>query len=99
MQASLKQASLTSEVTSLKASLDASELGSLDRFSCRAAQCYKPADRAFILKHIREEWGSEEAFDTFVHTELRAVMVQSKAQYQRQMSTVAADSVDLLFGD
>ena len=79
--------------------LSAAEEGWLQHFRCVRAKCYKPSDRAMLLSRIRGEWGSEEAFDTFVHTELRAVMVQSKAQYQRQMSAVAADSVDLLFGD
>ena len=79
--------------------LSAAEEGWLQRFRCVHAKCFKPSDRAMLLARIRDEWGSEEAFDEFVRTELREVMMQSKAQYQRQMSSVAADSFDLLFGD
>ena len=73
--------------------------GWFSNFRGERAKCFKPSDRAMLLGRIRDEWGSEEAFDKFVHTELREVMVQSKAQYQRRMKEVAAESVDLLFGD
>ena len=38
-------------------------------------------------------------FDKFVRTELREVMMRSKAQYQGRMKKVATESLDLLFGD
>ena len=79
--------------------LSAAEEGMLRRFRSVRAKCFKPSDRAMLLGRIRDEWDSEEAFDTFVHNELREVMVQSKAQYQRRMGQVAAESFDLLFGD
>ena len=55
-------------------------MGWLRDFSCLKAQCYKPADRAFLLERIREEWGSEAQFDRFVREDLLEVMVQSKRQ-------------------
>ena len=79
--------------------LSADEERWLAEFRCVRAKCFKPSDRAMLLGRIRDEWGTEEAFDAFVHTELREVMVQSKAQYQRRMGQVAAESFDLLFGD
>ena len=79
--------------------LSAAEEGWLQGFRCVRAKCFKPSDRAMLLARIRDEWGTEEAFDAFVHTELREVMLQSKEQYQRRMARVAADSCDLLFGD
>ena len=54
--------------------LDASELELLRTFSCRNARAFKPADRATVLAAIREHWGSEDAFDAFVRTELPLVL-------------------------
>ena len=52
-----------------------------------------------LLRFIRDEWGSEEAFDKFVRTDLLAVLVSSQAAYQGQLGTVAAESFALVFGD
>ena len=68
-------------------------------FSCLDAQCYKPSDRAMLLASIRDEWGSEDAFDAFVRTELRAVMEQSKRQYQGRIIAIAGAALDQMAGD
>ena len=54
--------------------------------------------RAFVLGAIREEFGSEDAFDHFVRTHLPAVLARSKREYQTKLLTVAQDVGDLVFG-
>ena len=71
----------------------------LSGFSCKHAETYKPKDRAQLLSDIREQWGSEDAFDEFVHTELLSVLRDSKAQYRRQLLDVATRSLELVMGD
>ena len=68
-------------------------------FSCLKAQCYMPADRAFLLERIRDEWGSEQAFDNFVHKELPTIFAESKRRFQKQLARVGAESFELLFGE
>ena len=68
-------------------------------FSCLKAQCYKPSDRAMLLRKIREQWGSEQEFDRFVQTELVRVIAESKAVYQGQLRANAAQSFEYVFGD
>ena len=82
-----------------RGALSSEEVGWLDGFRCLQAKCFKPADRAMLLGRIREEWGSEAAFDTFVRTELKAVMAQSKRRYQQRILTVAGEAFELIFGD
>ena len=66
----------------------------LQNFSCLNVQCTKPADRQIVLAAIRKNWREhpetrEEVeakdaywvFDTFVKTELRKVLLKSKASY------------------
>ena len=48
---------------------------------------------------IREQWGSEGAFDAFVRTKLLGVMRASKAVYKRQLLNVALRSLELVMGD
>lgn len=71
----------------------------LSDFRCREAICAKPADRAVILKDIRRRWQSEDAFDAFVHDTLPEILLESKAQYQRRMRTVALQCCELVLGD
>ena len=71
----------------------------LSGFSCKRVETYKPKDRARLLGSIREQWGSEDAFDEFVHTELLSVLRDSKAQYRRQLLDVATRSLELVMGD
>ena len=68
-------------------------------FSCLKAQCYKPSDRAMLLEWIRVDWGSEEAFDDFVRTELLQVMRKSKARYFARIREVVVAAFELVFGD
>ena len=67
-------------------------------FSCRNAGCFKPDDRAFVLAAIREEFGSEDKFDTFVRTKMPKVLERSKRQYSGQLLAVAKEVADLVFG-
>ena len=82
-----------------RANLSANERQQLEGFSCLKARCFKPADRAMLLAAIRHEWGSEAKFDAFVRSDLVTVLEASKAQYMRQLVTVAGESVQLLLGD
>lgn len=81
------------------AKLSADERQRLEHFSCLEAHCYKPADRADLLATIRREWGSEAAFDAFVHTELLEVLAASKAQHVHKLAGVASESAQLMLGD
>jgi len=67
-------------------------------FSCRSAKCFKPADRGFVLREIRHEWGSEDSFDDYVRTELPLLFAKSKVEYSTQLIAVANRSLELLFG-
>ena len=51
-----------------------------------------------MLGAIREEFGSEDAFDHFVRTHLPAVLAHSKREYQTKLLTVMQDVGDLVFG-
>ena len=78
---------------------DANVERSLSTFECRTARCHKPSDRARLLRAIRAAWGSEDAFDWFVQTELLEVFEDSKLKYQGQLGSVVAESFELAFGD
>ena len=82
-----------------RGSLSDKEEAWLAGFSCVRAECYKPSDRARLLGAIREQWGSEGAFDAFVRTELLGVMRESKAVYKQQLLSVALRSLELVMGD
>ena len=75
------------------------EQGWLEAFSCDRARCPTPSDRAHLLAKIRDEWGSEQAFERFVRDRLPELLVKSKAAYRSQLTTVAAESFELLFGE
>ena len=49
-----------------KHELTEAELGWLRDFRCRDARCFKASDRAEVMQAIRDAWGSEETFDTFM---------------------------------
>ena len=74
------------------------EEGWLRNFRCATAQCYKPSDRAMLLAKIRDEWGSEEAFDAFVRNELPALLETGKGRYFGQPWRVLGNAFDALFG-
>ena len=79
-------------------SVDEKELARIANFSCRKAGCFKPADRAFVLNAIREDFGSEEAFDIFVRSHLPAVLERSKHEYSSKILGVAKEVGDAVFG-
>ena len=67
-------------------------------FSCWKVNCSKPADRAYVLSAIRESWGSEDIFDTYVQETLPTIMARSKKEFYKQTSTVMSKVFDLSFG-
>ena len=71
----------------------------LRNFSCETAHCFKPIDRATVLNFIRQEWGSEQAFDEFVHNELPSVLRASKRRYARTFRNEVRNTIDLVLGD
>ena len=90
--------------------LDATRLGlndpqgvNADRIllrSLRAQDDHVPAlQKGQRLALPRRLWETEEEFDHFVHTDLLAVMVQSKRQYHGRIHEVAGNAFELLFGD
>ena len=81
-----------------RASVSKEEREWFANFSCRKAGCFKPADRAYVLAEIRKDFGSEEAFDHFVRTNLPAVLERSKREYSGKLMAVARDVADLVFG-
>ena len=68
-------------------------------FRCRDARCFKPADRAYVLKAIRNEWGTEEAFDRYVQTELPKILAVSKRAYSERLVRLLQSNLDHMFGD
>ena len=67
-------------------------------FSCTKVDCFKPADRAQVMAKIRAEWDSEEAFDSYVQSELPRIMEDSKRRYARQLLLVASRTLEHTFG-
>ena len=59
----------------------------------------KPIDRATVLSFIRQEWGSEQAFDEFVHNELPGVLRARKRRYLRTFRTEVFKTIDIVLGD
>lgn len=47
-------------------------------FSCRRAMFFKRRDRVAVLQRIREDWGTEEAFDGYVRTEVLRLLEKSR---------------------
>ena len=79
--------------------LTETERGPLTSFCCREAEAFKPCDRATVLAAIREKFGSEEAFDTLVRTELVEVLKESKIRYSTKAMQTMSDTLELTFGD
>jgi hypothetical protein len=81
------------------AALSGGEAAALARYSCRAARVYSRRDKAEVLGLIREAWwGSEDACDEYVRTQLPAILLEGKRAYFSQFRTVAWTSFLLLFG-
>jgi len=81
-----------------RARVSEAELDWIRNFSCRDAQCFKPADRAFVLESIRNDFGSETAFDTFVRTHLPALLERSKREYAEKVLSAGSEAGNLIFG-
>jgi len=79
--------------------LTAEERDALRDFRCRDARCFKPADRAYVLQAIRDEWGTEEAFDQYVQTELPEILAASKRAYSQRFVCVLQGNLEHMFGD
>ena len=60
--------------------------------------CFNPSDRATVLQAVREKFGSEDAFDEFVHVQLLKVLERSKREYSSKLWDVAAESFSMVFG-
>ena len=78
--------------------LSEEERAPLTNFRLADVQCAMPRDRAIVLDAIRDEWGSEEAFETFVRNQLPDVLAASKQRYSRQMASVAGNAFEMAFG-
>lgn len=70
----------------------------LRNFRCREAKCFLPADRVLLLREIREDFGSEEAFDEYVNTVLPEVMSKGKRRYFKSFSRARNSALHLVFG-
>jgi hypothetical protein len=68
-------------------------------FRCREARCFKPCDRATVLAAVRNDWGSEAAFDAFVQKDLVKVLEESKTRYSTRLAQVMSETLELTFGD
>ena len=75
------------------------EIAPLRDFRCANACCHRPSDRALLLGSIRRDWGTLEAFESFVHHELRLVYEHSKRRYTTQLSRVSLETANLMLGD
>ena len=93
------------------ATLTTEEEERLEKFSCLNVQCTKPADRQIVLAAIRKNWREHPetkkeveakdaywVFDTFVKTELRKVLLKSKASYATYAMTEFSQQFALFFG-
>ena len=52
-----------------------------------------------MLAAVREKFGSEAAFDTFVRTKLVEVLEESKIRYSTKAMQTMSDTLELTFGD
>ena len=79
--------------------LTPNEFEPLQMFRCRDARCNRPTDRALLLAAIRREWGSEDAFDTYVRTELPPLLARQKQRYGKMLGVLTRTHLDIAFGD
>ena len=87
------------KVAKMDVELTVEERNAFRDFRCRDARCFKPADRAYVLQAIREEWGTEEAFNRYVQTKLPEVLASSKRAYSRLFARELQSNVEHMFGD
>jgi len=69
----------------------------LTNFRCKDAGAFSPRDRATVLATIRAKWGSEAAFEKFVHKRLPEILARSKRRYEGRLLLVAGQALDTLF--
>ena len=50
-----------------------------------------------MLAAIRREWGSEEAFDEYVHTHLVDILAMSKRMYSYCLLNLVSQTLDQVF--
>ena len=81
-----------------RAELSEGERAWLREFRCARARCAVPAERLIVMSAIREVWGSEAAFEAFVHGELPRVLGASKQRYSGEFVRVALRAIDTMFG-
>lgn len=55
-------------------------------------------DKDTVLARIREEWGSEDAFDQYVRQTLPHVLLEGKRLYYQQFGKVMIRTMRILFG-
>ena len=78
--------------------LDQRERNMLLDFRCRDAHCTRPVDKAVLLSKIREQWGSEMAFEAFVRNDLVKALAEGKRSFANRRRQVVAETFALLFG-
>ena len=52
-----------------------------------------------MLAAVRNDWGSEAAFDAFVQKDLVKVLEESKTRYSTRFAQVMSETLELTFGD
>jgi hypothetical protein len=77
--------------------LSEEEKNLLAEFSCTNAKFWKRADQDIVLGKIRESWGSEAAFDAYVHDELPLILQQGKVEFFTHARQVMWQTVVTLF--
>jgi hypothetical protein len=79
--------------------LSDSESKRLARFSCRQAECWNPNARSVLLRTIREDWGSESAFDLFVRGRLPGIVLQGKQHFVAAPAAAASRVLGLIVSE
>jgi len=79
--------------------LQQSEEDRLLDFSCRQAWCWNPEDRAVLLNTIRDEWGTEQAFDEYVQQELPQIALKCKQRFAVLPFKAAEGIFEIMLGN
>jgi len=78
--------------------LDLDEALTLANFQVRRTRCASPVDKADTLRRLREEWGSEAAFEQFVREELPGTILEAKRRWFRRPVELLMESLAMLLG-
>jgi hypothetical protein len=76
------------------AELSEEELDTMRTFSLDNMRSFKASDQADVLAAIRKRWGSEEAFEAFVQTQLPRVLAKCKRQYYGLVQKTLSDTLE-----